>query len=365
MRPLRRKNGNYTHARCQPAARLACGKHRFNGILSSLGRILCAGHDEACSSAGQERKAGLAGAIKAGIVVDDAAQLLELTPSARRRTFPAWHFAMLNDTERNAALENMVAGLDLAGKMVLEIGTGCGLMALLFAKYGAEHVHTCEINRDLADVASGSIAETPFRNKITLHRKSSTALVRSGSLPRSPDIIFTETLDCGVVGEGFFAISRDICRVAGPQTQVVPSVVRQFGMLVEASSLRNLNQVEAACGFDLSALNVHSTETYFPIHEEMHDYSPLSQAFRLRDYSYVSSKPPSPVEVPVHHSGAADGVISWFEAQFGSEIVSNCPGSRGHWHQAFHPFATRIPVAAQASLWLIVDDQGRMAVPAP
>ena len=95
--------------------------------------------------------------------------------------------------------------------------------------------------------------------------------------PRSPDIIFTETLDCGVVGEGFFAISRDICQVAGPQTQVLPSVVRQFGTLVEAASLRRLNQVETACGFDLSALNIIPRKTYFPIHEKLHSYTPLSQ----------------------------------------------------------------------------------------
>ncbi len=272
---------------------------------------------------------------------------------------------MLNDTDRNAALENMVAGLDLEGKMVLEIGTGCGLMALLFAKYGAEHVHTCEINSDLADIASGAIAETPFANRITLHRKSSAALVRGRSLPRSPDIIFTETLDCGVVGEGFFAISRDICQVAGPQTQVLPSVVRQFGTLVEAASLRKLNQVETACGFDFSALNYHSTKTYFPIHEKLHSYTKLSEDFRMRDYSYVSSKPASPAEVFVHRSGVADGVISWFEAQYGSETVSNGPGTRSHWHRAFHPFATPTSVTANASLQLLVDDHGRMGMPAP
>ena len=128
------------------------------------------------------------------IQVDDVVRVLEPTPSVRRRSFPAWHFAMLNDAGRSSALENMVAGLDLKGKTVLEIGAGCGLVALLFAKYGAEHVYTCEINSDLADVASAVIAHTPYRNRITLHRKSSAALVRSGILPRSPDIIFTETL---------------------------------------------------------------------------------------------------------------------------------------------------------------------------
>jgi type II protein arginine methyltransferase len=272
---------------------------------------------------------------------------------------------MLNDADRNSALENMVAGLDLRGRLVLEIGTGCGLMALLFAKYGAEHVYTCEINSDLADIASAAIAHTPYRNRITLHRKSSAALVRSGSLPRPPNIIFTETLDCGVVGEGFFSISRDICRVAGPQTQILPSVVRQFGTLVEAPALRKLNEVNIACGFDLSALNFHSTQTYFPIREKMHEYTPLTDTFRLRDYCYVSCKAALPVKVSAYRSGVADGVISWFEAQFGSEAVSNGPGTHGHWHQAFHPLANPTFVSAKASLQLMVDDDGHMDMSVP
>lgn len=294
--------------------------------------------------------------------MDDVALFVEHTPSTRLRTFPSWHFAMLNDADRNSALENMVACLDLRGKTVFEIGAGCGLMALLFARYGAEHVFTCEINSDLADIAGAVIAGTPYRNRITLYRMSSTALVRSGALPRSPDIIFTETLDCGVVGEGFFSISQDICRIAGPQTQVLPSVVRQFGKLVEAPALRKLNEVDSACGFDLSELNFHSTQTYFPVRARMQEYTPLSAPFRLRDYRYIACPDVSPVRVPAHRTGVVDGIISWFEAQFGNKIVTNGPGTNGHWHQAFHPCAARTAVRVNASLQLAVDDDGRMDI---
>jgi type II protein arginine methyltransferase len=294
--------------------------------------------------------------------VDDVAKVFELAPSLRQRSFPSWHFWMLNDTDRNSALENMVAGLDLREKTVLEIGTGCGLVALLFAKYGAEHVHTCEINSDLADIATAIIGATTYRDRITVYRKSSAALVRSASLPRSPDIIFTETLDCGVVGEGFFSISQDICRIAGAQTQVLPLVVRQFGILVEASDLRKLNEVDFTCSFNLSALNFHSTRTYYPIREQLHEYTALTDTFHIRDYSYLSCKPPAPVILSAARSGIADGVISWFEAQFGNVILSNRPGTRGHWHQAFHPLPTRTSIDARTCLQLTVDDRGRIDV---
>ena len=79
-----------------------------------------------------------------------------------RRDFPVWHFAMVNDLPRNEAIERAVASLDLAGRTVVEIGTGTGLIALLFAKYGAARVVTCEMNANLAGVAQRIIAGTPY-----------------------------------------------------------------------------------------------------------------------------------------------------------------------------------------------------------
>ena len=48
------------------------------------------------------------------------------------RQFPTWHFSMLNDTTRNAIIENAIRELDLEGKIVFEIGAGTGLVAILF-----------------------------------------------------------------------------------------------------------------------------------------------------------------------------------------------------------------------------------------
>ncbi len=120
-----------------------------------------------------------------------------------RRDFPVWHFAMVNDIPRNQVIEKSIAAMDLKGKTVVEIGSGTGLIALLFAKYGAEHVFTCEMNQNLAAVAQRIVARTPYANRITIINESSTVAISQGSLPRHPDVIFTETLDCGVVGEGF------------------------------------------------------------------------------------------------------------------------------------------------------------------
>ena len=277
------------------------------------------------------------------------------------RDFPTWHFAMLNDEDRNTALEQAIRQLDVAGKTVFEIGTGCGLIALLFAKHGAR-VFTCEMNPRMADIARSVIGSTDLGDRITLIAANSSEVVKAGLLPEPPNIIFTETLDCGVVGEGFFAIAQDIQQVLGPETRVIPERIRQFGMLVHAPSMTRLNRVGEIAGFNLSALNIYSTRTYFPVREKLYDYTPLSEPLLLREYIYTQEMPHQRVTIEPYRSGEADGILSWFEAEFVHETVTNSPGTHGHWHQAFHPFDTPAEVTAKHPIEVSIADDGQIAV---
>lgn len=275
-----------------------------------------------------------------------------------RRDFPVWHFAMVNDVPRNQVIEKSIAAMDLAGKTVVEIGSGTGLIALLFAKYGAEHVYTCEMNANLAAVAQRVISSTPYANRITLINENSTVAIGRGDLPYRPDVIFTETLDCGVVGEGFMPIADDIAAIAGPETTIMPRNVRQFARLIESESLANLNRASSACGFDLSALNEYSTGNYFPVHTELHRHRFLSETVTVRDYTYVDCPKPLAHRLRAAATGTISGVLSWFSADFGGAIVSNEPGSGSHWHQAFHTLPEDIQVEAGVEVSLLIDDGG-------
>jgi type I protein arginine methyltransferase len=275
-----------------------------------------------------------------------------------RRDFPVWHFAMVNDIPRNQVIERSIAAMDLKGKTVVEIGSGTGLIALLFAKYGASHVFTCEMNPNLAAVARRIVAATPYNSRITIIGESSSVALAQGSLPRHPDVIFTETLDCGVVGEGFLPIANDIADLAGPNTIIMPRTVRQFARLIESESLANLNRASNACGFDLSALNEYSTGNYFPVHTELHRHRFLSDTAVVRDYTYLDCPKAQVHRLKAGASGTISGVLSWFAADFGGAIVSNEPGSGSHWHQAFHTLPEDIHVEAGAEVSLLIDDGG-------
>ncbi len=177
--------------------------------------------------------------IKPSVQVKPGDALLDMIRRPRR-DFPVWHFAMVNDVPRNQAIEKSIAAMDLAGKTVVEIGSGTGIIALLFAKYGAARVITCEMNSNLAAVAQRIISNTTYAKRITLLNESSRVAISRGQLPHHPDVIFTETLDCGVVGEGFMAIAEDIAAIAGPETDILPRHVRQHARLIELSKSRGL-----------------------------------------------------------------------------------------------------------------------------
>src|SRR5688572_17001129 len=131
-------------------------------------------------------------------------------------------------------------------------------------------------------------------------------------------------------------------------------------MLVEAQTLSRLNRVSMACGFDISALNDYSTRTYFPVRERLYDYTPLSEPFPLHQYSYVEERMITPKRAIAYRSGTAHGMLSWFEAQFGNETVTNSPGTHGHWHQAFHPFEDVLDVSAKQEITLDLDLSGQV-----
>lgn len=298
----------------------------------------------------------------------DRARLDDLGASegnANQRDFPSWHFAMLNDEQRNAAIEGAIAALDLHGKTVFEIGTGSGIVALLFAKYGAERVFTCEMNPNLARIAEDIIANSAYRDRITVLQMPSWEVIDSKLLPVTPDVIFTETVDCGIVGEGYTTIRKDIRRLAGAHTLVLPTCIEQHGALVESPTIWGLNQVADVAGFDLSALNRFSTTAYFPVRAPLYAYRPLSRWQVVRTYDYHREEESLRCLMRVDRPGVAHGLITWFTLYFGDHVVSNEIGRQSHWHQAFHPFRDPRPVAAGDSFRLHIDDEGAALLHGP
>ncbi len=90
------------------------------------------------------------------------------------------------------------------GPVVVDIGCGTGLLALMAARAGASHVYACEQFEPLAKIAQRVVQVNEMEACITVHMKCSSDLqVGEGlDLPCKADMVVSEILDSCLLGEG-------------------------------------------------------------------------------------------------------------------------------------------------------------------
>jgi predicted RNA methylase len=257
-----------------------------------------------------------------------------------RQLVPRWHFAMLNDARRNAAFESALHRLDLRGKVVLDIGTGSGLLAMMAARAGAEAVVACEAIESIAAVARQIITRNGFADRVEIIPALSLELDASIHLPRRADVLVTETVDCGLVGEGIMPTLRHARReLLAPQAEIIPASARVVGRLIESGAVHQLNFAQQVLGFDVSPFNRFSTSGYFPCRLGTWPHRFLSEPFDLFAFDFRRD-PLTPqqrtVAVEVGGRGVLHGLACWWELDLGSGVsLTNAPGSGdSHWMQA-------------------------------
>ena len=256
------------------------------------------------------------------------------------RLIPAWHLPMLADEARNAAYRRTLDKHVREGMHVLDIGAGSGLLAMMAARAGAAKVTAVEMNRALADVARQIIADNGFAERIQVVNSVSMDLKVGVDLPAA-DLVVSEVLDAGLLGEGVLPTLRHASRdLLKPQGRMVPAGATVYGQLVELPALRTVNPVAEIAGFDLSAFDrFRNPATHRRITLARENHKALSEPFLIAEFDFAA--PPMTarwrqVTVPITATGEAYAVVFWFDLHLDEAItVSSGPdGSLSHWDQA-------------------------------
>ncbi|HEU4733001.1 MAG TPA: 50S ribosomal protein L11 methyltransferase [Kofleriaceae bacterium] len=275
-----------------------------------------------------------------------------------RRSVPRWHFAMLNDEGRNRAFAGAIAQAGVEGGLVLDIGAGSGLLAMMAARAGARRVVSCEAVEPIARMARDIIAHNGLADRVTVVEAPSTSPLVAAALDQAATHLVTEIVDCGLVGEGLLPTLRHARDhlLTGDAT-IVPYAARIFYRLVESPAIYRNNFVSTAAGLDVGLFNMFSTRDHFPVRLETWPHRFLSLPQLARDFDFAADPlVPEVTEchVEVAAGGTAHGVILWFELDLHRGIcVSNAPsGQPTHWMQAAYLFDHPIAVRAGDDLRL-------------
>ncbi len=181
---------------------------------------------------------------------------------------PRWHFSMLGDTGRNSAYAKAIAAKVRPGDIVLDIGCGAGLTAMLAARAGAEHVYTCESQPMIAAAAKRVIAENGLSDRITVLPKMSHNLVVGEDMAEPADVVLSEIVDTVLLGEGAIAtLFHAMHQLAKPGARTIPETGRLFAQPVESQRLFEIWRPAKAEGFDLSPFHGFATMAQMTPHD--------------------------------------------------------------------------------------------------
>lgn len=185
--------------------------------------------------------------------------------NVKNRMVERWHFGMLNDTQRNSKYK---AAISKAIKQknqvkVLDIGTGTGLLALYAHEMGAERTFACEVSPVMCHIAAETFRRNGYTDQIELISKHSNDIDADAELGGRVDLIVTETMDCGVFGEGLIDTllhaKENLLKSNG---QVIPYRVKLFIAGFQSRQMAmEQNIVNSSCFTDTIYLRNYTIST--------------------------------------------------------------------------------------------------------
>lgn len=200
-----------------------------------------------------------------------------------------FHFEMLSDSKRVNAFRDAIRSTVRADDVVLDIGTGSGILALLAADY-ARHVYAIELDHSLARVAARHFRSSPNRHKLTLIVGNAT----DANLPEPVDVITCEMMDTVLLNE--------------PQVPIINhahgSLLKAGGRTIPSSVENKVALCNAAFNFDVVAIRVAHWER-----PDLHRPRVLSteHSYFTADFSQTV---PNEVRESLTVTGTDDGVVN-------------------------------------------------------
>lgn len=272
---------------------------------------------------------------------------------------PRWHFPMMADAARNRAYAEAINAKVQPGDIVLDIGAGAGLTAMLAARAGAGHVYAVEQQPMIAEAAQQVIADNNLSDKITILSKWSHDIIIGKDMPERADVVLSEIVDSNLLGEGALAtLKHAMIHLAKPGARCIPESGILMAQPVQSDALTETMRPQSAEGFDLSSFHKFSRMAQItPNDAAALPLFPLGPAVPLFYFDFTNpdiAPARSEQTLTCDTEGTVHAVVVSFQMQLSPGIlVSNDLRSDGHWGRTAYLPEVPMPVTAGTGLPVI------------
>lgn len=260
-------------------------------------------------------------------------------------TIPYWneegyYDVMLNDPKRLDAYRKAIMQTVKPGMVVLDLGTGTGILAQYALEAGAARVYGIESNDKILKQAVQNLKK--FEDKFV----PVLGMSNNVELSERVDIIISEMIGNFGDNENFTEILNDAqIRFLKPNGIMLPKQVVSFAVPVYAPSVNeniNLGNIlyrgEKAIGL---------TADFYDVLIPQEDYMAKPETIRSfrfdgKDATEWSKK----VVFNITKDGLITGIKGWFAAKLNDEVVLDIePIAENHsWNHFYYPFPRSLPV---------------------
>jgi hypothetical protein len=234
------------------------------------------------------------------------------------------HIDMLNDRVRTSSFIKAINEVVRPDDIVLDIGTGTGVLAVAAARAGARHVYAVEAGQ-IGKLARALIKSNGFSDRITLIRGWSTQI----DLPKRADVLISEVIGHEPLAEDVLATTADaVRRLVKRDARLVPGRLKIFCLpvTIPRTEIKKLVFTPKALqdwhdwyGIDFDALREANRDTLFRFlinPYRLRTWKPLSRPLLLENIDFRACDIPqieTTGKTKATIGGLLNGLIFYFE----------------------------------------------------
>jgi protein arginine N-methyltransferase 1 len=275
-----------------------------------------------------------------------------------------YHASLVADADRIDRFREAIHEIVRPGDIVVDIGTGTGLLAFFACQAGAARVYAIE-EGPIINLARELALLNRFANRVEFFNERSYDV----ELPERADVLITETLWNFGIGEGMIGFVDDARhRFLKPGARIIPAAVDLHVAPIQSDRLYAMLSARPPDrhGLDFSPIRHYQVNNVHMPHLDADGF--LGAPALLISTELDESATPdfeADVTVDVTTVGVLHGVCGWFRSRLSPNVVlaTDPPSTKSSWAHAFFPLqnpvgvlprdeiAIHIETAADGTVW--------------